>query len=95
MSIQSVTAEIISGKFTNEELSSLIDAVKYARSRLGKQTLRALRLGDNVNFTSSRTGQNITGVVTKIMPKNVIVSSLKGLYKVPASMLTVVADEYA
>ena len=50
MSIQSVTAEIISGKFTNEELSSLIDSIKYARARLGKAAIRALRIGDNVTF---------------------------------------------
>ena len=52
MSIQSVTAEIISGKFTNDELSSLIDSIKYAKARLQKSTIRALRIGDNVNFNT-------------------------------------------
>ena len=93
MSIQSVTAEIISGKFTNEELSSLIDSIKYARARLGKAAIRALNVGDNVNFNSSKLGRNVTGVVTKIAIKYVTVRTATGLWKVPANMLTVVADE--
>jgi len=93
MSIQSVTAEIISGKFTNDELSSLIDSIKYARARLGKQAIRALNIGDNVNFNSSKLGQNVTGVVTKIAIKYVTVKTVKGLWRVPANMLTVVEDE--
>jgi hypothetical protein len=93
MSIQSVTAEIISGKFTNEELSSLIDSIKYARARLGKATIRALRIGDNVNFNSAKQGRNVTGFVTKIAIKYVTVQTATGLWRVPANMLTVVEDE--
>jgi hypothetical protein len=94
MSIQSVTAEIISGKFTNDELSSLIDSIKYARARLGKAAIRALNVGDNVNFNSSKLGKNVTGVVTKIAIKYVTVRTVNGLWKVPANMLTVVEDEW-
>ena len=94
MSIQSVTAEIISGKFTNEELSSLIDSIKYAKARLGKQAIRALRIGDNVNFNSAKQGKNVTGVVTKIAIKYVTVRTVNGLWRVPANMLTVVEDEW-
>ena len=93
MSIQSVTAEIISGKFTNEELSSLIDSIKYARARLGKAAIRALRIGDNVNFNSAKQGRNVTGFVTKIAIKYVTVQTATGLWRVPANMLTVVEDE--
>jgi hypothetical protein len=94
MSIQSVTAEIISGKFTNEELSSLIDSIKYARARLGKAAIRALRIGDNVNFNSVKQGRNVTGFVTKIAIKYVTVQTTTGLWRVPANMLTVVEDEW-
>ena len=93
MSIQSVTAEIISGKFTNDELSSLIDSIKYARARLGKQAIRALNIGDNVQFTSSKTGQTMTGFVTKIAIKYVTVRTIGGMWRVPANMLSVVEDE--
>lgn len=95
MTIRTVTQEILTGSFTNDELSSIIEAVKYARSRLGKQTIRALSIGDNVNFNSSKLGQNVTGVVTKIAIKYVTVKTAKGLWKVPASMLTVVEDDSA
>jgi len=93
MSIQSVTAEIISGAFTNDELSSLIDSIKYAKARLQKSTIRALRIGDNVNFNSAKQGRNVTGVVTKIAIKYVTVQTITGLWRVPANMLTVVEDE--
>lgn len=92
MSIQSVTAEIISGKFSNDELSSLIDSIKYAKARIQKSTIRALRIGDSVNFTSSKTGRNVTGIVIKIAIKYVTVKTVNGLWRVPANMLTVVED---
>ena len=94
MSIQTVNGEILAGNFTNDQLSSIIDAVKFARSRLGQQTKWSLRIGDNVNFTSSKSGMNHTGAVVKIAIKFVTVQTVKGLWKVPANMLTKVA-EYA
>jgi hypothetical protein len=94
MSIQSVTAEIISGRFTNEDLSSLIDSIKYARARLGKAAIRALRIGDNVTFNSAKQGRVVTGFVTKIAIKYVTVQTTTGLWRVPANMLTVVEDEW-
>ena len=92
MSIQTVNAEIIAGKFTNEQLSSIIDAVKYARAQLGRQSIRKLSIGDNVNFNSSKLGRNVTGVVMKIAIKYVTVRTAAGLWKVPANMLTLVED---
>ena len=93
MSIQTVNAEILAGNFTNEQLSSVIDAVKFARARLAEKNKRSITLGSNVNFTSTKTGQNYTGVVTKIAIKYVTVKTISGLWRVPANMLTVVADE--
>lgn len=92
MSIQSVNAEILAGNFTNDQLSSIIDAVKFARARLMEQTKRSLMLGDNVNFTSSKTGRNVTGFVTKIAQKYVTVKTVEGLWRVPANMLSKVED---
>ena len=93
MSIQTVNAEILQGNFTNDQLTSIIDAVKFARARLTEQTKRSLRIGDNVNFNSTKLGQNVTGVVVKIAIKFVTVKTVTGLWRVPANMLTVVADE--
>jgi hypothetical protein len=93
MSIQTVNAEILAGNFTNDQLTSIIDAVKFARARMAEKNKRSITLGSNVNFTSTKTGQNYTGVVTKIAIKYVTVKTISGLWRVPANMLTVIADE--
>lgn len=92
MDIKDINSTIMFGSYTNDELTSVIDAVKYARSRLQKQTIRSLMVGDNVNFTSSKTGTNVTGVVTKIAIKYVTVRTQQGLWKVPANMLNLVEE---
>jgi hypothetical protein len=76
------------GNFTNDELSSIIDAVKYGRARLTREIKRGLAVGDNVNFTSTKLGRNVTGVITKIAIKYVTVRTATGLWRVPANMLT-------
>ena len=91
MNISQVNGAILQGNFSNTELSSIIDAVKFARARLTEQSKRSLRIGDNVNFTS-KTGQNVTGVVMKIAIKYITVRTVNGLWRVPANMLTKIED---
>jgi hypothetical protein len=93
MDIATLNSAIIRGTWSNDDLTSMIEAVKYARSRLTKQSIRSLSIGDNVNFTSSKTGRNVTGLVVKIAQKYVTVKTVQGLWRVPANMLTVIADE--
>ena len=93
MNITQINTAILQGGWTNDQLVSMIDAVKFARARLTEQTKRTLRIGDNVNFNSTKLGQNVTGVVVKIAIKFVTVKTVSGLWRVPANMLTVVADE--
>jgi len=93
MNVDRINTAIISGNLTNDELTTVIDAVRYARAQLGRQSIRKLSIGDNVNFNSVKLGRNVTGVVTKIAIKYVTVRTAQGLWKVPANMLTVVADE--
>jgi hypothetical protein len=81
------------GEWTNVELSSMIDAVKWNRAGLAKATKRSLAVGDNVNFTSTKTGMNVTGVVVKIAIKYVTVQTVKGLWRVPANMLSKLDDK--
>ncbi len=92
MNISQINSAIIQGDFTNVQLNSIIDAVKFARARLSESTKRELSIGDNVNFTSTKTGQNVTGVVTKIAIKYVTVRTVQGLWKVPANMLSKIED---
>ncbi len=88
MDIKQINSAIMFGTWTNVELSSMIDAIKWNRAQLTQQTKRSLRIGDNVNFTSTKTGKNVTGVVTKIAIKYVTVKTINGLWRVPANMLT-------
>lgn len=90
MDIRQINSAIISGNLTNDELNSIAQAIKYARGQLARNIKVSLRVGDNVNFTSTRTGRNTTGVVTKVAIKYVTVRSTDGLWKVPANMLEVV-----
>jgi small-conductance mechanosensitive channel len=92
MDIQEINETIMFGSYTNDELTSVINAVKFARSCLQKQTIRSLRVGDNVNFDSVKLGRNITGVVTKIAIKYVTVKTVQGLWKVPANMLSLIEE---
>ena len=90
MDIGQINAAIISGNFTNDQLTSIVDAVKFARSRLGAQTKRELRIGSKVTWNSTKRGIQGNGVVEKISQKNVIVREGAMLWKVPANMLEVV-----
>ena len=92
MNIQTINLAIINGTWANEELMSMIDAIKFKRKLLTERTKAQLSVGDNVNFTSTRTGQNVTGVVVKIAIKYVTVRTVQGLWKVPANMLSKVED---
>ena len=94
MNIMEINTAILQGGWTNDQLTSMIDAIKFARARLTEQTKRNLRIGDNVHFNSTKLkGAGVTGVVVKIAIKFVTVKTISGLWRVPANMLTVVADE--
>jgi len=93
MDVKQINQAIMFGDFTNVELMSMIDAVKWKRATLAKLTKASLALGDSVEFTSTKTGQTMTGFVTKIAIKYVTVKTLGGLWRVPANMLTKVGEE--
>ena len=93
MNIMTINAAILNGGFTNTELSSIIDAVRFAKARLGDMTKRSLTLGDKVKFTSAKNGNTYTGSVTKIAIKYITVETPQGLmWRVPANMLTLVEE---
>ena len=85
--IQEINRAIVSGVFTNDDLTSIIDAVKYARAQLTQKTKRSLMLGDTVKFTSTKNHMTYSGTVSKIAIKYVTVRTTQGLWKVPANML--------
>lgn len=89
LSIQDVNSAIMFGSFTNEQLNSILMAVKFRRGQLTKETKRALMLGDVVKFTHPRTGRTHQGNVVKINIKNVKVKEGFTTWNVPANLLTV------
>ncbi len=76
----------ILGQATDDDLRLIWQAVKQRRQWLTKQNIRATVIGDTVSFTG-RHGLTLTGTVTKVMQKNVIVNTQRGNYRVPANML--------
>jgi hypothetical protein len=88
MKLQEIKHAIKFGSFTNDELNTLSDAIRFARTELVHEVKRGLSIGDNVTFTSSRTGKDVTGVVEKIAVKYVTVRTIEGGWRVPANMLS-------
>ena len=92
MNIMQINTAILQGGFTNDQLTSIIDAVKFARARLTDMNKRSLRIGDAVSFRSSKTGQTVSGKVRKIAIKFVTVDTGQTLWRVPANMLSPVLE---
>jgi hypothetical protein len=90
MTIQEINSAIMSGNFTNDQLASIGDAIRFARANLVRQTKRQLTIGSKVKFTSNRNGVTYLGTVDKIKIKFVLVNTPQGRYNVPASMLETV-----
>lgn len=89
MNIAAINQSIMQGTWTNEDIESMIGAVKYARSRLAQRAKRSMSVGSLVQFTSSRSGRVVQGNVRKIAIKYVTVDTPEGAWRVPANMLEV------
>lgn len=87
MDVKAINSAIMFGNLTNDELNSVVDAVKFARSQMTKQKTRAFKIGDSVKFTSNRNGLTYVGTVRKVKIKFVLVNTPGGLFNVPANML--------
>lgn len=86
--IQEVNSSIMFGDFTNDQLDSILAAIKFARAQLAKQATYTLVKGTKVKFTSSRTGQTVIGEVIAVKRKFIHVSSGMSVWRVPANMLS-------
>ena len=88
MDVKQINTAIVTGTWTNDELSSMIDAVKFARAQLTQRAKFTLKLGGTVKFTSQKTGMTYTGSVEKIAQKFATVNTGAGRWKVPMNMLS-------
>lgn len=86
--VQDINAAIMSGTWTDADLNSMGDAIKFVRSRIIQKNVFTLRAGANVQFTSNRNGMTYKGVVEKVNRKYIIVRTPQGGFRVPANMLT-------
>lgn len=92
LTIKEINQAIMFGTFTNDELVSIGEAIRFNRAQLQKQVKRSITLGQTVKFTSNKNGNTYQGAVTKIAIKYITVKTTAGLqWRVPASMLEVVA----
>jgi len=91
--IQEINSSIIGGTFTNDQLDSIMMAIKFARNQLATKNKFTFRAGSQVKFTSSRNGQTVLGTVEKVNRKFIIVrenGKAFGSWRVPANMLEAV-----
>jgi hypothetical protein len=87
MNVSQINTAIIQGTFTNTELSSMIDAVKFAKSKLTNRVKFTISNGSKVKFTSSKNGITYSGTVEKVAIKFATVNTGQGRWKVPMNML--------
>ena len=84
--IQQVNEAIMFGNFTNDQLNSIVNALKYARAQMTKQKARSFMSGDKVRFTSR--GNVFFGTIERVKLKNAFVRvGNASRYNVPLNML--------
>ena len=90
MNIQAINTAIITGSFTNTELDSISDAIKFAKSRIASQLSCTLGKGSKVSLSHAKLGGRVFGTVLKVKIKKADVKLDSGqTYTVPLSMLSV------
>ena len=90
MDIKQINSAIMFGTWTDVELSSMIDAIKFSRASLQKSVKRSLSIGSTVKYNSPKQGRWVQGEITKIAQKYATVRTGGQLWKVPMNMLEVV-----
>jgi hypothetical protein len=94
MNATQIQQAILNGNLTNDELNTIADSLRFARTQLGKKVKRQLTVGSAVSFNDQ--GRTYTGVVAKVAIKfaQVRVESFRGIHnghvRVPVNMLQVI-----
>jgi hypothetical protein len=87
MDIKAINSAIMFGDLTNDELNSIVDAIKYRRANMQRQARWTFKVGQPVKFYSTKRNMPVTGTLSKIALKYATVSTTHGLWKVPMNML--------
>lgn len=85
-----INQAIMFGQWTNDELNSMFEAIRWNRASLTKQVKRSITVGSDVKFHSAKRGTTVQGRVTKVAVKYATVSTPQGMWKVPMNMLETV-----
>ena len=89
MNVKEINTAIVTGSFTNTDLDSINDAIKFAKSRIASQLGATLRSGSKVSLQHAKLGGRVFGTVLKVKIKKADVKLDSGMtYSVPLSMLT-------
>ncbi|MGY8867922.1 MAG: hypothetical protein ACKVJK_20135 [Methylophagaceae bacterium] len=74
---------------TSSQINQVIEAIKLQQTYVARQAARSVQVGTVVSFAGRR-GNTVTGEVTKINQKTVVVrcSATQTQWKVTASMLS-------
>ena len=82
------TSELIF-QMDNDQINQVVEAIKLKRTHLARQVTRSVMIGDIVSF-EGRGGRMVSGKVTKVNPKTIIVKDTNSgiQWKVSASLVT-------
>ena len=72
---------------TATQVDDIVEAIKLRRTRMHRDAVHVLNVGDKVKFTG-RGNKTVTGTITKKAVKNVIIDTGAGKWRVPASIVT-------
>ena len=89
ISVKDIVVQLTTTVYTAEEIEEIRSAFNYAIGRAGRAIKATIAVGDQVKFTSSRTGREVHGKVVKVNRKNAKVQEGHMMWRVPLSMLTV------
>ena len=88
--------DIINSIFTmdNADINKIVEAVKLRRNQLHFQNTKSFNIGDRVEFTSSRTGTVLTGTVSRVKIKYVVVNCDNvQTWNIPGGMLRMIQQK--
>jgi hypothetical protein len=89
MNIQAINTAIITNSFTAQDLDSIQDAIKFAKSKLASTMSVTLKAGQRVFLTHAKVGGKAYGTILKVKIKKADVKMDSGTtFQVPLSMLT-------
>jgi hypothetical protein len=91
MDVKAINTAIVTASFSNAELDSIQDAIRFAKSRIASQLSVTLGKGSKVTLSHAKLGGRVTGTVIKVKIKKADVKLDSGqTYTVPLAMLSAV-----